>query len=127
MDTIVKLSILILSLLISMQDEVQLRHKTMPIPIAVNLCLGDDRKIEVNSGFPLMDVVPTICEEFGELRVQCMHDVHDRTLVSACSNECEFSLLCVICVGIKNHAELSLALMTGDHSSNRMQSEFVCS
>ncbi len=47
------------------QDELQLRHKTLPIPICVNLCEGDDRKIEVNSGFPLMDIVPSICKDIG--------------------------------------------------------------
>ncbi|XP_064397866.1 uncharacterized protein LOC135344565 [Halichondria panicea] len=46
-------------------DQLQFRHKTLPIPIVINLCDGEDRKIEVNFGFPLMDVVPTICDMFG--------------------------------------------------------------
>lgn len=49
----------------SVQDELQLRHKTLPIPICVNLCQGDDRKVEVNSGFPLIDIVPVICNKLG--------------------------------------------------------------
>lgn len=50
---------------ISRNDMLQLRHKSLPIPICVNLCLGDDRKVEVNSGFPLMDIIPVICKELG--------------------------------------------------------------
>ena len=49
----------------SFQDELVLRHKTLPLPICVKLCEGEDRKIEVNSGFPLMDVVPNICKDIG--------------------------------------------------------------
>ena len=46
----------------------ELRHKTRPIPVCVNLSEGGDFKIEVNSGFPVMDVIPSICQEIGELR-----------------------------------------------------------
>ena len=43
-----------------------LRHKTLPIPIHVSLYEGDTHKIEVNSGFPLMDIVPNICQKLGK-------------------------------------------------------------
>jgi len=46
-------------------DNLQLRHKTIPITICVNLHSGLQRDIEVNSGFPVMDIVPTICEKLG--------------------------------------------------------------
>lgn len=49
-----------------LQDLLQLRHKSMPIPINVNLFHGEDRNVEVNSGFPLMDIIPVICQELGQ-------------------------------------------------------------
>lgn len=46
-------------------DKLQLRHKTLPIPVIVDLCPGDQRKVEVPSGWPVMDVVPIICDQLG--------------------------------------------------------------
>jgi hypothetical protein len=58
----------------------QLRHKTLPIPIHVKLYEGEERKVEVNSGFPLMDIIPVICKELGRCVWGCgqveMVDVH---------------------------------------------------
>ncbi len=44
-----------------------LRPKTRPLPELVNLCEGEDKEIEVNSGFPLMDIIPNICQQIGKL------------------------------------------------------------
>ena len=49
------------------KDELQFRRKEKPINICVDLYRGGDRKITVNSGFPLTDVVAAICKEVGML------------------------------------------------------------
>lgn len=52
--------------MMDLQDELQFRRKEKPINICVDLYPGGTRKITVNSGYPLTDVVAAICKEVGK-------------------------------------------------------------
>ena len=81
-----------------LKDELQFRRKEKPINICVDLYPGGDRKITVNSGFPLTDVVAAICKEVGMF-------VYGR------NNYCGLNYFKrFYWQGIENHAELSLVL-----------------
>ena len=54
-----------------LQEELQFRRKEKPINICVNLYAGENRKVTVNSGYPLPDVVTSICKEVG-MFPECM-------------------------------------------------------
>ena len=58
-------SLYFISMYVYTKDELQFRRKEKPINICVDLYPGEDRKITVNSGFPLTDVVAAICKEVG--------------------------------------------------------------